>query len=612
MSEIVHENAISAWHYLVENGGIELDERDEGLDKQIHQLLNPTVPSLEDALESATIDEFAKAFFEAVHPYIAMFRDILDFFVKAGASTGPDQWTLKLNEINLDLEHFRRLVSEWTEMADFEVEIPAVDWAGIWEICRVLKSKEDITNAVQQSFKTEPAGLAIDVRAWVNAYNRGEFPPLPNTMLSPEFPEELQTCVLIANAVQLRLGELQLNRESLMHLYRNQRGELDRSDALDFWSIAQNETDFCLRTFVVALASANANLTPDEMKTLGNDLKLITDKFPTKPINLRVSVASLSNLVSLPIWKQRYELFAVWIATEMIRALNDHQIEIHHDNGKIEFAFRETIIASIRSASPAFTLVSERRTPLVDPQGEGRKHSVQPDHGLWATVDDGDVCRLVVEVKHYKQSAKKKFVDVFEDYARAFPEATVYLVNHGPIGNAVYDVSRSVRDRCHAIGRLTPSSIEARDKLADAVRTCVGEPVIRQTRNDRNTDSNAIAFDVSASMKRHLTSRKIEKLVDELVAEYGASRFVSIDSKIVGSWEVSNAGLAKCLACGGGQTDLEPSLNELLKEFESVIVVSDEEGTSKMEGINSENLHLLEPAPIGVVIRRVSRRPPRL
>lgn len=36
---------------------------------------------------------------------------------------------------------------------------------------------------------------------------------------------------------------------------------------------------------------------------------------------------------------KRHELYAVWIATEIVQATEGHRCTIHHDNGRIEFAF---------------------------------------------------------------------------------------------------------------------------------------------------------------------------------------------------------------------------------------------------------------------------------
>lgn len=127
MVELIHSDPLSAWNYLREHGGIELEGRDEGLDQRILERLDPVAPSLHEALAAATMEAFARAFFTAIAPFVAMFRDILDFFEHADATKGQDQWTLRLDEVDVDLEHFRKWLRTWIEIANVTLQIPAID-----------------------------------------------------------------------------------------------------------------------------------------------------------------------------------------------------------------------------------------------------------------------------------------------------------------------------------------------------------------------------------------------------------------------------------------------------------------------------------------------------
>ena len=281
----------------------------------------------------------------------------------------------------------------------------------------------------------------------------------------------LSKSAAIAFAVLQLFLDLGLTPSALMDLYFQHRRlphfsrTYDPSDGFDLWTIAQHETDYWLRSFVVALSAAS-RLPESEITAIGGELNKITDKFPVEHVQVNISIGDLESVLSLPVWQKRFDLYSVWIATEMVRALKGHDVEIHHDHGRVAFAFKETTVATIHSSPGPFKLISERRIPLANPRGEGRKGGVQPDHGLWTTNDGGEVCKLVIEVKHYKNSSKAKFVDVFEDYARALPVAEICLVNHGPIGTAIYEVSKTVQSRCRAIGHLTSSNVELRTELA--------------------------------------------------------------------------------------------------------------------------------------------------
>lgn len=605
MAELVHRDPISAWNYLRKHGGIELEGRDEGLDQRILERLDPTASSLEDALTAATMETFARAFFTAIAPFVAMFRDILDFFEHADATQGQNQWTLRLDDVDVDLEHFRKWLMNWTEIAKITLQIPAIDFRGVWDLHQALSSRTEIKDEIQRSFRNEKLLLPSDVQAWVRAYNDADYLPLPKSLMSPKCPLELITSTSIAQAALLHLTELRLSRSGLMQIYRTRRQRAEQSDALNFWTIAQNETDYWLRTFVVGLSAAATHLTPDELQSVGSDLDRITDRYPTRPFEANVSVADLESVLSLPIWQKRYELYSVWIATEMIRALEGHDVELHHDNGRIAFAFRETLVATIHTSPGPFTLISERRSPLENPQGKGRTGGVQPDHGLWTTEYARDVCRMAVEVKHYKKSARGSWIDIFEDYARALPESDVYLVNHGPVGKAVYDVSITVSDRCHAIDLLTPFNLESRKELTDAVRKCVGEPIPRWPDTAGNINSDVVlVLDVSASMRPLLHSAAMDVFIKSIIATDRPNKLVAVDEAIAGSFPATAAGFAELLDVGGGSTDLDYSMRLLLEDYKAIVVITDRDGISTMQAMAMEThpAQALAPENVKVIV----------
>ncbi len=181
-----------------------------------------------------------------------------------------------------------------------------------------------------------------------------------------------------------------MNRERMMVANRSpEREGPNQADALAFWTIAQNETDYWLRTLVVSLSAAATLLPSKELEPLGEQLNQLLSPFPTRAMNFHRSFRDLESVLSLPMWKQRYELYSVWIGTEIVRSLTSagHNVELHHENGRIAFAFRETEIATVRSSSGTFRLISEKRSKLDDPIGDGRMGGVQPDFGIWTALE---------------------------------------------------------------------------------------------------------------------------------------------------------------------------------------------------------------------------------
>lgn len=607
MEQPIHRDASSAWEYLCLHGGLELEGRDEGLEDEIRRQLNPAASSLEDALSQATLDHFAKAFFKAIHPFLAMFSDVLAFFEQAGAKEGRAQWRLQIDDLDATLEHFREWITTWKGVASVRLQVPAIDQTTVWRLWETLSSNPVIRDTCQ-NFRSDST-FPSDVRSWLTAYEHGEYLALPDSLGPAHCAAELRDTASIVQAALMKIEEVGMTRGQLLDAYRARNYRHDRTDALDFWTIAQNETDFWLRTFIIALSTAATQLDKDDLVLIGNGLSSTLSKWPRKPIDVHVAVADLESVLSLPIWEKRHDLYSVWIATEIIRALDHHDVELHHHRGKITFSFKETVIATLHSSPGPFKLISERRSPLESPQGKGRVAGVQPDHGLWTVKAGIPSCRMSIEVKHYKKSSNRSFRDVFEDYARAFPEGEVYLVNHGPVSDIIKDLSSDVQGRCHVLQKLTSLDASGRQILANAVRQCVGEPIIRWPDVTHAPEQTAaLVFDVSGSMKTILESAEMNVFVRQLISNLKPMRLVAVDVRIVGSWPATEDGYSSLLQSGGGSTALKSPINELQNQYESVVIVTDDDGilTIKDLPVDIHPLQVSAPASIQIRVCQIS------
>lgn len=548
------------------------------------------MPTLEAALEKASMEAFLSAFFKASQPYVRMFKDILEFFTQAAATQGQHQWMLQVADIDMDLDHFRQNIETWTNLGHTTVMIPALTWNGVWSLFEHLRNYNLVAKQVSLAGEDKKLDLPEDVLIWVESYQEGQYRSLPISLCEPDCPAQLRKSAQIAQAALASLIDLGLSHSQLMELYKKHSQTLisgedrlyDATDALEFWSIAQNETDYWLRSFVVALSASATLLSPDELDRLGSWLDNFIDQFPVRPAQVDLTISDLQSLLSLPIWQRRYELYSVWIATEAVRALKEHDVEIHHENGKIAFAFKKTNVATVHSSPGPFIIFSERREPIADPEGEGRKESVQPDHTIWTTDDGIEECRMVIEVKHYKRSAKQSFLSVFHDYAKAFPKAQIYLVSHGPTGKVVDSVSTLVKNRCHAIPHLTADNESGRLGLANAVRACVGAPIRWDNQPQEANPAVLLVIDVSGSMKSLLRSVPMQEYIEQMVTLERPVQLVAVDNKIIGKWPATRAGLVNLLQSGGGFTELGRPVQMLLQTATRLIVITDRDGQNTL------------------------------
>lgn len=161
-----HTNALEAWNYLCTHGGLEVEGRDEGFAEKLHELINPSASSLEEAIKSASMEIFLSAFFRSVHPYLSMFEDILAFFKQASATKGQDQWTLHVGDIGIDLDHFREYTETWSSLGKSVVMFHGIDYESAWKIHRCFNWRNLVSDGItkeSESAWAHPIGLPVKI-----------------------------------------------------------------------------------------------------------------------------------------------------------------------------------------------------------------------------------------------------------------------------------------------------------------------------------------------------------------------------------------------------------------------------------------------------------------
>jgi len=329
-----------------------------------------------------------------------------------------------------------------------------------------------------------------------------------------------------------------------------------------------------------------------------NDLLVEAFKpYSRRKLRAVMSIEKLQAFLSLPIWQKRHELYAVWIATEMIAALDDHECQIHHRDGTITFSFKETLVATVISTDPEFRLISERWVKLENPVGQGRVRGAQPDFGLWRGDVGLDRCKMIVEVKHYKRSANKKFADTLNDYAHAFTDAKIWLVNHGSISNIDDQLDKDVQHRCTTLASLTPDNLFARKKLAEAVRSCVGEPI--PCRSTGESAEPVFAIDVSGSMLDAIRDTGLnDKLLDEIPNTFKC--IALIDDEFRGFVSRGDL-LAKLETLGRNATSLADPIEYLFIHYLCIFLMTDADGLAQLERFDPQLAKAGDDSKIKVV-----------
>ncbi len=604
MGGAVYRDSLSAWQGLCEVGGLELDGRDEDLTIQLKNQIDPDSSNLEDVLETTSTDVFLQALFQVIQPFALMFRDVLNFFENAKAREGQAQWKVSIDGEFVDLRHFEEFLEHWKSI-ECEFEVPAIDQDNAFMFYEVLRE----SGSLNYLHKSNSRGGSIttgldDVDAWLAEFGEGRYAPFPDSLHPDRLGPGLDDTARIAITALSVIRSRGLGRKEMLDEHRARSFRSDKRDALHPWSIAQNETDYWLRSTVQCLATLLGR-SKEERNAYGAKMMSAYAKFPRRRICADVSVIVLERLLSLPVWKRRNELYGVWVATEIVRALDDHTITINHANGELKFGFRKARIADVETARPRVSLFSERRTSLVNPIGKGRVSSVQPDFGIWTRGSQPDDCVMIVEVKHYKRRSRRNFRDALIDYARAHPKAVVILVNYGPVGAAFTDLPSTVSDRCKMIGYLNPGDRLAQDSFREAVRTCVGTPTIETFHRDCIALAEVVVVDSSQSMSEILHSDWFKGFIDEL--ENSNSRFAFVDNKVreVGTHDTLKHWLSKHEL--GTSTSLSSPVAKLLADYEHIVIITDQDGRNSLENLNATISEIKVDNELGIRILHISK-----
>ena len=142
---------------------------------------------------------------------------------------------------------------------------------------------------------------------------------------------------------------------------------------------------------------------------------------------------AICEILDMPFWKYRYEMYSAWVFTCIAKAFSDLGIRYNIQDGVLQFKSSGVMLATISLPDMEFEIWAEKRHPANNLLGEGRVSGIQPDYTIYSkTKEKTEVC-IVIECKQYKKSNKKNFASAVSDYATALPSAMVLLTNYGRI-----------------------------------------------------------------------------------------------------------------------------------------------------------------------------------
>lgn len=584
MIDTIHKDSLTAWQSLSQIGGLELDGRDKDLATQLKNQIDKNAPNLESALKTISTDLFLHAFFQIIQPFTMMFRDVLEFFQMASAREGQAQWKIKIDNEFFGLQHFVEYLEHWDSI-DYEIEFPAIEMESAYILEILLRdSQGNPSHSSEEKSQDGSRTTGIDdVDFWIKEYDEGRYSTYPYSLdpekLDPGIGDVARIVIAVLSVIQKR----GLDKSNLQKNYLDNPYNFERQDIINPLTIARLEAGSWLRKTILNLACLYEKSEIERFQ-IGTKLECIYKKYPRLRVGAKVKRNNLDKLLSLPIWKKRHEFYGVWVATEIVRSLEGHEFTFYVSNGEFKFPFKETKIFDVISARPQVSLISERRSPLSNPIGTGRKFNVQPDFGIWTCGKQPDKCIMIIEVKHYKKQSRGKFRDVLIDYANAHTMARVILVNYGPVGSTISVLPDTISDRCTMIGYLNPEVRSARMCFQKLVRGCVGGPAVKNFHKRYISQTDIFVIDISISMLEILSSNWFRDFTKK--CEGSTAKFALIDTEIRSfeTYDTLNQCLSNIKICG--LTRLDDPVTRLLENYKRMIVVTDQDGIDNLKNLD--------------------------
>lgn len=501
------ENGLQIWMALVRSGLEEARKnRLPGYDAELvgvltKQLYPQATRSLEQELRAAPppAEAFLEVFFGSLRPFSQMLRDVLGMFETAGARRSDENLRIvfdfdKASEaLTLTLQEFREVEQFFRRVARPIVE-------RLWNSNTLFMLNRDVQNVLESLGVPDaphgpPRVRDPRVRAWIEENGRPTWQPFPVTGFprsdNVELDEVLRMSEGLIHYMYNEVRKLGATYDEfagrLSELPRDDLGAEDEAeappdDAVDErprHALVRAAHDFWPNSFAESVCrgveAVNDHADAERPEAATRLARTIRMGFEHPPRHERTRVElerDFRDLVNLPIWKKRHELYAVWVASRIAEALRDLSWEWHPDGDTLRFPFAGAELATLRDGDGGrHVFWAEKRTQLKGGGIFGRKH-IQPDYRIMTVpTHRDDATSLVIECKQYRKWNRKNFGAALDDYAKGCLRAPVILVNYGPTDPSILElVDPSRRDRTFLVGDCKPGRDVALSRFRELVQ----------------------------------------------------------------------------------------------------------------------------------------------
>ncbi|MEH6477867.1 MAG: hypothetical protein V7727_19405, partial [Sneathiella sp.] len=446
------KSASAFWNCVRERGGLMTAARARGkrnydadLEAHVLKALGVSAPHITQRLlevKKITLEQLVEAVFSSLEPWALLMSEVFEMFAEAGVQHGGDgiKIEIQLDELSIGLQttlasfkHENR-VTQSVMLASRGKSWGDIDTTAIWSICRKFQMQ---MRREDRESSTPIGSWAVSCRDWPRSIPGGRVTPPPLSTTGDDQFDALAKDVLALLKSFMRaaraLGPTVDDRWKILS-----RAKAESDPVLnDGWvskKVAMLDTDFVMVSIYEIFE--HMALTREFDNQHGREaLQALGSMVDGLPIGLSSEdqAERLLSLLDLPSWKARHELYAVWTASQVIKA-SPWPPKWNVIEGTLNFDFGGAEIARFEPEKSVFILRSELRRNLVGKSAGKRRIGIQPDFTLLNGSDEKtSPGHLVVECKQYRASNKSNFRAALTDYSRSHPDADVLLSNYGPV-----------------------------------------------------------------------------------------------------------------------------------------------------------------------------------
>ena len=452
----VIKSAVELWEEFSKSAAFHDTDYDSALFEDIKSYLgiDKKADFLKE-LKSISVEELLNALFTNIKPFSEMLNDLLEVFSKAGAKYTDKNLKIAVDfgELKVDLENFRTDVETISEVIRKSVKTYFI--TDPWGLRKLFEFEANSCRAMNAAKVSNN-----EIRDWAVTYINDKLPTyFPD---QPKFNEEIDSRIGVI------WNDLHEKYRTIKSVYKKEAGiqESIEKQLKCLWQLADeapcgqnkqtllakgkmfvNEHDRYTCTMMVTITMFVEHLYASDE----DERDLLIEKFKAnfdsvfkgfKSVTheeVVEKIKQINSFLNLPYWQHRYEIYSAWVFTLIVKAFEYSNLKYELTNGDtLSFSFGGSHLATYNQDKPLEIWAECRSATIAGVKGKGRISGIQPDYTI-AYNEAKTPCNAVAVVgcKQYKKSNTGNFSKAIIDYANNRPNAKIFLVNYGTVGDAV-------------------------------------------------------------------------------------------------------------------------------------------------------------------------------